>query len=109
NCSHCQTLAADLGGKADYLKEVSFVWITRFDESEALQFLKSNNLWGKSNIYAGIDQDARFYRYFGDMFIPSIYIYEKGELLQQLNQDATVRDIMTVYAGGVSDKLRKTR
>jgi|GEM_PF-2151975 thiol-disulfide isomerase/thioredoxin len=110
NCSHCQKLASDLGSKVEYLTEINFVWITRFDEGEALQFAKSMNLWEKKNLYFGLDKDANFYRYFGDMFIPSTYIYdENGKLLQQLNQDAMVRDIMLVYDGGVSDKFRKTR
>jgi len=110
NCSHCQQLASDLGTKIDYLPEIDFVWITRFDEGEAIQFAKSTQLWGKKNIYFGLDKDAEFYRYFGDMYVPSTYIYgEDGKLLQQLSQDAMVRDIMTVYAGGVSDKFRKTR
>lgn len=110
NCSHCQQLAADLGAKVDYLQDINFVWITRFDEGEALQFLKSNMLWGKKNQFFGLDTEASFYRYFGDMFVPSTYIYdEKGKLLQQLNQDAMVRDIMLVYDGGVSDKFRKAR
>lgn len=110
NCSHCQKLATDLGYKSDYLQDINFVWITRFDEGESLQFAKSTKLWGQKNLYFGLDKDAAFYRYFGDMFVPSTYIYdEKGKLLQQLNQDATVADIMLVYDGGVSDKFRKTR
>ncbi len=110
NCSHCQKLATDLGYKAEYLQDINFVWITRFDEGESLQFVKSTKLWGQPNLYFGLDKDAAFYRYFGDMFVPSTYIYdEKGKLRQQLNQDATVADIMLVYDGGVSDKFRKTR
>lgn len=110
SCSHCQKLATDLGYKAEYLKDINFVWITRFDEGESIQFAKSTNLWGKPNLYFGLDKDATFYRYFGDMFVPSTYIYDKdGQLLQQLSQDATVADIMLVYDGGVSDKFRKTR
>ncbi len=110
NCSHCQKLAADLGPRLPYMKDIDFVWITRFDEGEAIQFAKSNNLYEQPNVYFGLDQDAKFYAYFGDMFIPSTYVYdEDGKLLQQLNQDAMVSDIMTVYGGGVSDKFRKTR
>lgn len=110
NCSHCQALAGDLGSKVEYIPDVNFVWITRFDEGEAIQFVKSTQLWGKKNVYFGLDKDAAFYRYFGDMYVPSTYIYgEDGHLLQQLSQDAMVRDIMTVYSGGVSDKFRKTR
>lgn len=110
NCSHCRALATDLGNKIDYLREIDFVWVTRFDEGASIHFAKSMGLWDKDNVYLGIDREAAFYRFFGDMFVPSVYIYAPdGNLIQQLNQDALVQDIMTVVNGGVSDKMRKTR
>lgn len=110
NCEHCQQLGADIGMQLDQLTEIDFVFITRMDEADAIDFAQKCNIWEKPNIHFGLDVDAAFYNYFGDMFIPSSYIFdEKGRFLQSVHQKAMVKDILDVYAGKPSDKNKSTR
>lgn len=110
NCDHCQQLGADIGMQYSQLTDIDFVFVTRLDEADAIVFAQKCNIWEKPNILFGLDVDAAFYAYFGDMFIPSSYIFdEKGNFLQSVHQKAMVKDILDVYAGKPSDKNKSTR
>lgn len=110
DCEHCQALGADIGKQLDRLADIDFVFVTRFDEADAILFAQKNQLWEKPNVFFGADVDAAFYGYFGEMFIPSAYIFDaKGYFLQSVHQNAMVSDILNVLAGIPSDKNRSTR
>jgi len=110
NCEHCQQLGADIGMQRNQLADIDFVFVTRMEEADAILYAQKCNLWEKPNIHFGLDVDAVFYGYFGDMFIPSSYIFnEKGKFLQSVHQKAMVKDILDVYAGKPSDKNKTTR
>lgn len=109
NCQHCQSLAADLGTKVERLTNIDWVWITRFDKGEAIKFAETYGLNAQPNVHFGLDQNARFYQFFGDMFTPSVYIYKDEKLLNVLAQDTQVKDILMVLDGLPTDKFRKTR
>lgn len=110
DCEHCQALGADIGMNLSILRDIDFVFVTRLDEADAIRYAKKCNIWREKNFYFGLDVDAAFYGYFGEMFIPSAYVFnEQGKLLQILHQNALVLDILDVYAGKVSDKNKGTR
>ncbi|MFN3529745.1 MAG: TlpA family protein disulfide reductase [Bacteroidia bacterium] len=110
DCEHCQALGADIGMNLTMLRDIDFVFVTRMEEADAIRYAKKCNIWGEKHFYFGLDMDAAFYGYFGEMFIPSAYVFdEKGKLLQILHQNAMVRDILDVYAGKPSDKNKGTR
>lgn len=110
NCEHCRSLAADIGKQLGRLRDIDFVFVTRFDEADAVTFAREFKLWEQPNVYFGLDMNAAFYNYFGEMYIPSAYVFnEDGKLLQVLYQNTMVNDILDVYAGKRSDKNKGTR
>ncbi|MDP2187804.1 MAG: hypothetical protein Q8J69_03880 [Sphingobacteriaceae bacterium] len=110
DCEHCQALGADIGRQLEQLQDIDFVFVTRFDEADAIRYAQKANLWEKPNIHFGLDVDAAFYGYFGEMFIPSAYIFNaKGKFLQSVHQNAMVKDILDVLEGIPSDKNKSTR
>lgn len=110
NCEHCRTLGADIGRNLGRLRDIDFVFVTRFDEADAVAYAREFKLWEQPHVYFGLDMDATFYGYFGEMYVPSTYVFtEDGKLLQSLYQNAMVADILDVYAGKRSDKNKGTR
>jgi hypothetical protein len=110
DCEHCQALGADIGRQLGQLKDIDFVFVSRFDEADVIKYAQKANLWDKPNIYFGLDVDAAFYGYFGEMFIPSAYIFnEKGKFLQSVHQNTMVKDLLDVLEGKPSDKNKSTR
>jgi thiol-disulfide isomerase/thioredoxin len=110
DCEHCQLLGNDIGQQLGKLRDIDFVFVTRFDEADAIAYAKRFGLWEQPNIYWGLDVDAAFYGYFGEMFIPSAYIFgEKDKFLQSVHQNAMVQDLLDVLAGIPSDKNKATR
>lgn len=110
DCEHCRALGKDIGRQLGRLRDIDFVFITRFDEADAVTYARELKLWEQPNIYFGLDMKAAFYGYFGEMFIPSAYVFDtEGRLLQTLHQNAEVQDILDVYAGKRSDKNKATR
>ncbi|MBA4303471.1 MAG: hypothetical protein C0424_04525 [Sphingobacteriaceae bacterium] len=110
DCEHCRALGKDIGMQLGRLRDIDFVFITRFDEADAVTYAREFKLWEQPNVYFGLDMNAAFYSYFGEMFIPSAYVFDaEGQLLQTLHQNAEVQDILDVYAGKRSDKNKGTR
>lgn len=110
DCEHCQALGADIGRQLAQLQDIDFMFVTRFDEADVINYAQKANLWEQSNVYFGLDVDAAFYGYFGEMFIPSAYVFnQKGKFLQSVHQNAMVKDILDVLEGIPSDKNRSTR
>ncbi len=110
DCEHCRALGSDIGKQIGSLRDIDFVFVTRFDEGDAIAFARDFGLWEQPNIYFGLDMNASFYNYFGEMYVPSAYVFnEDGKLLQVLYQNAMVNDLRDVYAGKRSDKNKGTR
>lgn len=110
NCEHCRALGEDIGRQMGRLRDIEFVFVTRFDEAEAVTFAKSFGLWEQPNVHFGLDLDAKFYQFFGEMYVPSAYVFnEEGDLLQVLYQNTLVSDLLDVFAGKRSDKNKGTR
>jgi len=110
DCEHCRALGNDIGKQLGGLRDIDFVFITRFDEADAVTYAREFKLWEQPNIHFGLDINAAFYGYFGEMYVPSAYVFdEEGELLQTLYQNTLVKDILDVYAGKRSDKNKGTR
>ena len=110
DCEHCRALGNDIGKQLGGLRDIDFVFVTRFDEADAVTYARGFKLWEQPNVYFGLDQNAAFYGYFGDMYVPSAYVFnEEGEFLQTLYQNTLVKDILDVYAGKRSDKNKGTR
>lgn len=110
DCEHCRALGEDIGRQLGRLRDIDFVFVTRFDEGDAIAYARDFGLWEQPNMYFGLDMNASFYNYFGEMYVPSTYVFnEDGKLLQVLYQNTMVSDILDVLAGKVSDKNKGTR
>lgn len=110
DCEHCRALGNDIGKQLGGLRDIDFVFITRFDEADAVTYAREFKLWEQPNVYFGLDLNAAFYGFFGEMYVPSAYVFDKdGKLLQTLYQNTLVKDILDVYAGKRSDKNKGTR
>lgn len=110
DCEHCRALGEDIGRQLGRLRDIDFVFVTRFDEGAAIAYARDFGLWEQPNMYFGLDMNASFYNYFGEMYVPSTYVFnEDGKLLQVLYQNTMVSDILDVLAGKVSDKNKGTR
>lgn len=110
NCEHCRALGTDIGKELGRLRDIDFVFITRFDEADAVTFAREFKLWEQPNVHFGLDINAAFYGFFGEMYVPSAYVFNQdGELMQTLYQNTMVKDILDVYAGKRSDKNKGTR
>lgn len=94
-CSHCRTLADEVRSRMDMLKEVNLVYVTHIDPYKAEQFRKLYGFDKFSNVHFLHNDGSTFYNAFGDMFIPSAYVYGKdGKLKRFIRGETSIRELL---------------
>lgn len=118
DCSHCRRLAATVGEKPTGTKiklrgkeiRVGWLWVTRFDEDEAWNFMKDFGLTDKPHTYLAADREGSFYRAFGDMHVPSLYVFDpQGNFLEAVYDEPLYSDVLKIIGGGQAQKPKKIR
>lgn len=118
DCSHCRKLAATVGAKPRGMtykvrgRKVSlgWLWVTRFDEDKAWAFMQEFGLADRPGVWLAADREGAFYRAFGDMHVPSLYVFDsKGRLLEAVYDQPLYSDVLKILGGGRADKAKKTR
>lgn len=94
-CSHCRTLADEVRGRMDMLKDINLVYVTHIDPYKAEQFRKLYGFDQYPHVHFLYNEGSTFYNAFGDMFIPSAYIYGKdGQLKRFIRGETNIREIL---------------
>ncbi|MFM9060665.1 MAG: TlpA family protein disulfide reductase [Bacteroidota bacterium] len=118
DCSHCQMLADGVGKRSDRLvykvggkpTRVAWLWVTRFDEDQAWDFMKQYGLAGRPDVWLAADREGTFYGAFGDMHVPSIYVFDAGgRYLQTVYDQPSYGDVLQILAGKKVNKPKKSR
>jgi hypothetical protein len=109
-CEHCRKLAKELATQQAPLSSINWVFVTRAPVVEARAYVEELELNGHSSVYFCHDEHARFYHFFGEMYIPSVYVFDSDrKYLQSLHQNTTVEDILSVLNGQVVARHKQTR
>lgn len=53
DCEHCRALGEDIGRQLGRLRDIDFVFVTRFDEGDAIAYARDFGLWEQPNMYFG--------------------------------------------------------
>ncbi|MFM9142486.1 MAG: TlpA family protein disulfide reductase [Bacteroidota bacterium] len=118
DCSHCQMLADGVGKRSYRLvykvggksTRVAWLWVTRFDEDQAWDFMKQYGLAGRPDVWLAADREGTFYGAFGDMHVPSIYVFDAGgRYLQTVYDQPSYGDVLQILAGKKVNKPKKSR
>lgn len=118
DCSHCQMLADGVGKRSDRLvykvggkpTRVAWLWVTRFDEDQAWDFMKQYGLAGRPDVWLAADREGAFYGAFGDMHVPSVYVFDAGgRYLQTVYDQPSYGDVLQILAGKKVNKPKKSR
>ncbi|MFZ9969064.1 MAG: peroxiredoxin family protein [Bacteroidia bacterium] len=117
-CSHCQSLADEVGKRSDRLVykvggkpyRVAWLWVTRFDEDKAWAFMQEYGLNGRRDVWLAADREGAFYTAFGDMHVPSVYVFDAGgHYLETVYDQPTYGDVLQILAGKKANKPKKSR
>lgn len=117
-CSHCQSLADEVGKRSDRLVykvggkpyRVAWLWVTRFDEDKAWAFMQKYGLNGRRDVWLAADREGAFYAAFGDMHVPSVYVFDAGgHYLETVYDQPTYGDVLRILAGKKANKPKKSR
>ncbi len=99
-CSHCRTLADEVRSRMDMLKDVNLVYITHINAYKAEQFRKLYGFDKYPSVHFLLNDGSTFYNAFGDMFIPSVYIYGKDRKLKRfIRGETSIREILPLIEG----------
>jgi len=118
DCSHCRRLAATVGDKpaGDKIKlrgkeiRLGWLWVTRFDEDQAWKFMEEYDLKDKPNTWLAADREGSFYKAFGDMHVPSLYVFDpQGNFLEAVYDEPQYSDVLKIVGGGQAQKPKKIR
>jgi hypothetical protein len=118
DCSHCQNLAATVGDKPAGTKlqlsgreiRLGWLWVTRFDEDHAWKFMEQYGLRDKPDTWLAADREGTFYKAFGDMHVPSLYVFDsKGNFLEAVYDEPLYADVLKIIGGGRAHKPKKIR
>ncbi len=118
DCSHCRRLAETVGEKPSGNKiklrgkeiRLAWLWVTRFDEDQALKFMERYGLKDKADTYLAADREGSFYKAFGDMHVPTIYVFDlEGNFLEAVYDEPLYSDILKIIGGGKAHKPKKIR
>jgi hypothetical protein len=89
---------------------LGWLWVTRFDEDKAWAFMQEFGLADRPGVWLAADREGAFYRAFGDMHVPSLYVFDsKGRLLEAVYDQPLYSDVLKILGGGRADKAKKTR
>jgi thiol-disulfide isomerase/thioredoxin len=95
DCDHCRALANEIRDQINLFKDVEIIYISNVDQNKILNFRKFFGFEKYHNIHFCRDVDGKFYYYFGDMFVPSTYIYGKdGKLKRYIKAKIQLKDIL---------------
>jgi len=110
DCEHCRKLAKEVAAQQPPLSSINWVFVTRAPVEEARAYIEESGLKGHSSVYFCRDEQARFYHFFGEMYIPSIYVFDSDrKYLQSLHQNTSVDDILGVLNGEVVIRHKQTK
>ena len=118
DCSHCRSLADGVGKRSDRLvykvggkpSKVAWLWVTRFDEDSAWEFIREFGLNNRKDVWLAADREGAFYRAFGDMHVPSVYVFDhRGQYLETIYDQPAYSDILQILAGKKVNKPKKSR
>lgn len=118
DCSHCRKLAATVGDKPSGSKlklrgkeiRLGWLWVTRFDEDQAWKFMEQYGLVNKPDTWLAADREGAFYKAFGDMHVPSLYVFDpQGNFLEAVYDEPLYADVLKIIGGGQAHKPKKIR
>ena len=118
DCSHCRSLADAVGKRSDRLvykvggkpAKVAWLWVTRFDEDAAWEFMREFGLENRKDVWLAADREGVFYQAFGDMHVPSVYVFDKqGIFIETIFDQPTYGDILQTLGGKWVNKPKKSR
>jgi hypothetical protein len=118
DCSHCRKLASTVGQKPTGIKikkggkevRLGWLWVTRFDEDQAWKFMEQYGLKDKPDTWLAADREGNFYRSFGDMHVPSLYVFDpSGNFLEAVYDEPLYADVLKIIGGGRAQKPKKVR
>ncbi|MBM3918787.1 MAG: hypothetical protein FJ344_04695 [Sphingomonadales bacterium] len=110
DCAHCRNLGREVARRQAELTSVNWVFVTRARAGEARVYAEETGLAEHPSIYLCRDEQARFYQYFGEMYIPSVYVFDSDrKFLQSLHQSTDVTDILDVLEGKMIARHKQTK
>jgi cytochrome oxidase Cu insertion factor (SCO1/SenC/PrrC family) len=76
-CHHCQTQTADITANMKQFKDVQFLFVTPYPESDTRPFLSDYAIEKFTNIRFGYDTSYAMARFFELQSLPGVFIYSK--------------------------------
>jgi len=110
DCAHCRKLGTEVALRQAELGHINWLFVTRAPVEEARSYAVATGLSRHQSVFMGLDENAAFYQYFGDMYIPSTYVFDSDrKFLQTLHQDTGVDDLLQVVAGNKVNRPKSAR
>lgn len=110
DCGHCRQLGKELATTHAEINAINWVFVSRAPVEEAKAYVRETGLAAHPSIHFCRDEHARFYGFFGEMYIPSAYVFDSDRrFLQSLHQNTTVTDILSVLHGKAVYRHKETK
>jgi len=110
DCGHCRKLGKELATSSSEIDAIQWVFVSRAPAHEAKAYAQETGLAAHPSVYLCRDEQARFYQYFGEMYIPSVYVFNsQRKFLQSLHQNTEIQDILDVLQGKTVVKHKETK
>lgn len=110
DCGHCKKLGREVASRHTQHSRINWLFVSRATADEARAYAQETGLAMHSSVRWCRDEQARFYHYFGDMYIPSIYIFDADhQFLQSLHQNTQFDDILSVLDGKFVARPKESR
>jgi len=90
NCEHCQSMARQYVRDSNKLKNVQIMMVTSSIRQLAVKFINDYEIKRLSNVNVVIDTNYQFQQIFKKGVVPSFFIYEKDQLVNQLIGDVKI-------------------
>ena len=90
NCEHCQSMAKLYVRDSHKLKNVQIMMVTSTTKQLAAKFILDYQIQLLPNINVVIDTNYQFQQIFKKGVVPSFFIYEKDQLVNQLIGDVKI-------------------
>ncbi len=90
NCEHCQSMAKQYVMDSHKLKNIQIMMVTSSNKQLAAKFIVDYQIKLMPNINVVIDTNYQFQQIFKKGVVPSFFIYEKDQLVNQLIGDVKI-------------------
>ena len=97
DCPFCEKEAEVISKNMNEFESINFIFITRSDSADVMQFAKAHKLENNSNVKFLQDKEKIYYKIFTASMTPSIHIYDRKRNLKLFTEGFLSKDELLKY------------